>query len=366
MNEQDRDQSMQKAMVTPLLVWYREHKRSLPWRDDPSPYHVWVSEIMLQQTRVEAVKGYYARFLEELPEIKALAEVPEEKLLKLWEGLGYYNRARNLHKAAQRISEEYGGEMPADYDKILSLPGIGAYTAGAIASIAFGLPMAAVDGNVLRVFARYLADPTDIAEEGLKKRRKEEIEQVIPKEQPGVFNQALMDLGAMICLPNGEPKCAECPLRQKCRALKEDRTAEFPVKAPKAGRRIEEKTVFVIQYQDRVLIRKRPAKGLLAGLYELPASPGHLKRKDALAFVEALGFQPLHIETLPDSRHVFSHLEWRMKGYLVRADELVQKAGAWQTDENCRLETPGSIDADYPIPSAFAAYAPYIRKKAPL
>ncbi|MBO6297792.1 MAG: A/G-specific adenine glycosylase [Lachnospiraceae bacterium] len=363
MNAQNRDKALLNGMADPLLAWYGEHKRSLPWRDDPSPYHVWVSEIMLQQTRVEAVKGYYARFLTELPDIQALAEVPEEKLLKLWEGLGYYNRARNLQKAARKIMDEYAGEMPADYEAILSLPGIGTYTAGAVASIAFGRPVAAVDGNVLRVFARYLADPTDISEEGLKKRRKNEIEQMIPKEYPGIFNQALMDLGAMICLPNGEPKCAECPLRNKCRAHKEGRTAELPVKAPKAERRIEEKTVFVIQYQDKVLIRKRPGKGLLAGLYELPAAPGHLDRKDALVYVEELGFRPLHIEKLPDSRHIFSHLEWRMRGYLVRADELAQKAGVWQQEKSCRLETPESIDVSYPIPSAFAAYAPYIRRK---
>ena len=363
MSGQKRDKELLNKMAAPLLAWYQEHKRSLPWRDDPSPYHVWISEIMLQQTRVEAVKGYYSRFLTELPDIEALAAVPEEKLLKLWEGLGYYNRARNLQKAAGKIVAAYDGKMPSDYDEIISLPGIGAYTAGAIASIAFGQPVAAVDGNVLRVFARYLADPTDISDEGLKKRRKAEIEQMIPKDHPGIFNQALMDLGAMICLPNGEPKCAECPLRKKCVAHKEGRTAELPVKAAKAKRRIEEKTVFVIQYQDKVLIRKRPGKGLLAGLYELPAAQGYLERKDALVYVEELGFQPLHIEKLPDSKHIFSHLEWHMRGYLVRADELARKAGAWQSDENCRLETPGSIDVNYPIPSAFAAYAPYIRKR---
>ena len=351
-----------KKMVAPLLAWYQENKRSLPWRDDPSPYHVWVSEIMLQQTRVEAVKGYYARFLRELPDIRALATVSEEKLLKLWEGLGYYNRARNLQKAAQKICTEYRGEMPSSYEEILKLPGIGAYTAGAIASIAFGQCVAAVDGNVLRVFARYLADPADISDEGLKKQRKTEIEEILPEKQPGVFNQAVMDLGAMICLPNGTPKCDVCPLAKQCLARKEGCVAELPVKAPKAKRRVEEKTVFVIRYQDRVMIRRRPAKGLLAGLYELPAAPGHLNQKAALAYGEELGFQPLHIETLPDSKHIFSHLEWRMKGYLVRADELAKK-GSWQKDPDCRMETPESIDADYPIPSAFAAYAPYIRKK---
>ena len=350
-------------MVAPLLAWYEEHKRSLPWREDPSPYHVWVSEIMLQQTRVEAVKGYYARFLKELPDIRALAAVPEEKLLKLWEGLGYYNRARNLQKAAQQIAAEYAGKMPSRYEEILALPGIGVYTAGAIASIAFGRPVAAVDGNVLRVFARYLADPADISDEGLKKRRKEESERVIPTENPGKYNQALMDLGAMICLPNGAPKCGECPLRDGCRAFAEERVTELPVKAAKAKRRVEEKTVFVIQYQDRVLIRKRPAKGLLAGLYELPAASGCLSQKDALVYVEKLGFQPLHIERLPDSKHIFTHLEWRMTGYLVRADELAQQTEGWQKDPACRMETPGSIDKNYPIPSAFAAYAPYIRKK---
>jgi A/G-specific adenine glycosylase len=360
--EESRIRPLQGSLAEYLLRWYDVNRRILPWREDPAPYHIWLSEIMLQQTRVEAVKGYYERFLRELPDIRALAEVSEEKLLKLWEGLGYYNRARNMQKAARKIVAEYGGEMPPYYEDILSLPGIGNYTAGAIASIAFGLPTAAVDGNVLRVFARYLADPTDISEEGLKKRRKEEIERVIPAEHPGLFNQALMDLGAMICLPNGMPKCDLCPLKKKCLAKKEGRTSELPVKAPKAKRRIEDKTVFVIQYQDKVLIRRRPAKGLLAGLYELPAKAGHLDQKDALAYVEEMGFQPLHIEALPESRHIFSHLEWRMKGYLVRADELA-KRGDWQKDQDCRMETPEVIDAKYPIPSAFAAYAPFIRKR---
>ena len=350
------------------MRWYGENRRDLPWREDNDAYHIWISEIMLQQTRVEAVKGYYARFRAELPDIGALAGVSEERLLKLWEGLGYYNRAKNLKRAAGVVLEQYGGQMPESYEELLKLPGIGAYTAGAIASIAFGEAVAAVDGNVLRVIARYLADPEDIGNEALKVRRKEELERVIPVKTPGAFNQALMDLGATVCLPNGAPKCGICPLRRSCLAKKEGRTQELPYKASKAKRRVEERTVFVIRYQDRILLHKRPEKGLLAGMYELPACDGHLSRKAALEHVKTLGFVPVKIEPLPESRHIFSHLEWKMRAYLVRADELFAKQdgrkchaeNAGKTETEYRLETPERIGREIPIPSAFAAYAGYL------
>ena len=348
-----------KKCSEPLLDWYERCKRALPWRESPSPYHVWLSEIMLQQTRVEAVREYYRRFLEALPDISALAAAEEDLLLKLWEGLGYYNRVRNLQKAAVRIMEEYDGEMPSRYDELLTLPGIGDYTAGAIASIAFGRKTAAVDGNVLRVTARILADETDIGSPALKKSRKAELESIMPADRPGAFNQALMDLGAMICVPNGAPHCKDCPLVAHCLACHRKLTDRLPQKASAKERALQDRTVFVIRCRDRILIHKRPARGLLAGLYELPSADGHLTKKQALDHAASLGFIPLHIEALPASRHIFSHLEWRMKAYLIRADELASPDAPGQ---DYRLETPRTIARDISIPSAFSAYAPFIRE----
>ena len=263
MNELDQ-------LPIPLLQWYHENARVLPWRSDPTPYHVWVSEIMLQQTRVAAVLGYYARFMEALPAVADLAAVEEDRLMKLWQGLGYYNRARNLQKAARQIVEEHGGVFPDTYEAIRALAGVGDYTAGAVASIAFGLPEPAVDGNVLRVVSRLTGDGGDITRPDVKKRMGAALREVIPLDAPGDFNQALMDLGAMVCLPNGEPLCPRCPARGFCAALREGRTAELPVKAAKKARRVEERTVFLIFYQKKVALRRRPAKGLLAGLWEYP------------------------------------------------------------------------------------------------
>ncbi len=345
------------SCVSPLLSWYGKNKRSLPWREDPSAYHVWLSEIMLQQTRVEAVLDYYRRFLEKLPSVEALAGCDEQTLLKLWEGLGYYSRVRNLQKAARIIMEQYEGNIPSDPEILLTLPGIGSYTAGAIASIAFGLPYAAVDGNVLRVSARLLADEEDIGNEALKKRRKAELETILPKDCPGSFNQALMDLGAMICIPNGAPKCGECPLASGCLAYLQERTAELPVKAKKAPRRVQERTVFVIRHCGKLLLKRRPPRGLLAGMYELPCAEKKLDRSEALSFVRELGFEPLFIEELPDSRHIFSHLEWRMCAYLVRTDELPEPE---LKTEEYRLESSVEIAGDIPIPSAFSAYKTWI------
>ena len=231
---------MLEEIVEPLLSWYQEKKRALPWRTDPTPYHVWVSEIMLQQTRVEAVKGYYARFLEALPEIEDLARCPQDKLLKLWEGLGYYNRVKNMQKAALEIVEKYGGEIPGDYEKILALPGIGSYTAGAIASIAYKIPKPAVDGNVLRVIARLTEEPEDILRQRTRKKIENMLEKVMPADRPGEFNQSLMELGATVCVPNGPARCDTCPVRDFCLAKAHEKVVEYPHKAPKKTRRVEE------------------------------------------------------------------------------------------------------------------------------
>lgn len=343
-------------IAAPLLAWYDNGRRILPWREDPTPYHVWISEIMLQQTRVEAVKPYYDRFLQALPDIESLAATDDEKLLKLWEGLGYYNRARNLKKAAQILVSEYGGQMPDEYEKILSLPGIGSYTAGAIASIAFGKPHPAVDGNVLRILSRLRADDRDILQANVKKSVEEELLDVMPADRPGDFNQALMELGAMVCIPNGAPKCDLCPWNRLCLARAEGRTAELPQKAKKKPRSVEEKTILVIQDGERIVLRKRPEKGLLAGMYEFPSMEGYCSEERALAYLRKLGFSPLRIRKLPPAKHVFTHKEWHMKGYLVRVDELARK-GEGQGMQGFVFVDPGKTRTDYPIPSAFAVYA---------
>ena len=320
-------------MLTRLLPdWYRTHKRDLPWRETGDPYDVWLSEIMLQQTRVEAVKSYFLRFKQALPDIAALAACPDDRLMKLWEGLGYYSRVRNLRKCAQLLEAEYGGRLPADPEKLLKLPGIGSYTAGAIASIAFSLPVPAVDGNVLRVYARVTGDPSDIALPQTKKRVETELAEVIREAaqgavsgvsdqitfSPGVFNQALMELGAIVCVPNGAPLCGRCPAEKICAARREDRIAELPVRTGKKPRRIEERTIVILQDGERFLIQKRPDRGLLAGLYEFPSLSGKWEEKEVLTEVEALGFDPVHIRRLPDAKHIFTHVEWRMRGYLVK------------------------------------------------
>ena len=252
-----------RAVRGPLLHWYDNNRRILPWREEPEAYKVWISEIMLQQTRVEAVKPYFARFMEALPDVISLAAADEETLLKLWEGLGYYSRARNLKKAAQVIVDEHGGVMPDSYDKLLKLPGVGSYTAGAISSIAFGIPEPAVDGNVLRVISRLLADRGDITKAGTKKRYELLIRDNMDRERAGDYNQALIELGAIVCIPAGKPLCGECPMNSLCLALKGELTDVIPVKAPKKPRRIEEKTIFLLEWEDKAAIRKRSGKGLL-------------------------------------------------------------------------------------------------------
>lgn len=343
-------------IAEPLLAWYDAGRRILPWREEPTPYHVWLSEIMLQQTRVEAVKPYYDRFLQALPDIGSLAAVEEERLLKLWEGLGYYNRARNLKKAAEILVSECGGEMPDDYEKIQALPGIGSYTAGAISSIAFGRPYPAVDGNVLRILARLRADDRDILNAKVKKSVEDELTDVMPADRPGDFNQALMELGAMVCIPNGAPKCEECPWKEFCLARARGLTAEFPKKAQKKPRSVEEKTILVIQDAGRVALRKRPAKGLLAGMYEFPSLEGHCEEAEVSAYLREIGLSPIRIRKLPPAKHVFTHREWHMTGYLIRVDELAVKGEGRELQGFVFVE-PEQTLTDYPIPSAFAAYA---------
>jgi len=336
-----------KAMNGPLLSWYQEHARILPWREYPESYRVWISEIMLQQTRVEAVKPYFNRFLEELPDVKALAEVEEEKLLKLWEGLGYYNRARNLKKAAQIIVEEYDGRLPASYEQLLKLPGIGSYTAGAIASIAYGIPVPAVDGNVLRVLSRVLASEEDILKASVKKQMEEDLKQTMPGDCASQFNQGLIEIGAIVCVPNGQPKCGECPLASICQARKQGLLDSIPYKAPKKPRKIEERTILLIQYQECIAIEKRPDQGLLASLYQFPNLEGSWEKTDVQMFLEEQGAVVTSVQEAGSAKHIFSHVEWHMTGYQVT----VEKA-----PKTYLLVEKEEIREKYPIPNAFRAY----------
>lgn len=343
------------ALVKPLCLWYEQNKRSMPWRDDATPYHVWLSEIMLQQTRIEAAKAYYARFIDRLPDVEALAGVTEEELLKLWEGLGYYNRARNLQKTAKILVEKYEGRLPADYGLLLELPGIGSYTAGAVASIAYGIPAPAVDGNVLRVTMRYLGCDDDISKTGVRKKMERSIMDIIPRDKPGEFNQALMELGEVICIPNGMPLCEECPVASGCLARKSGRQTELPVKPEKKKRRIERRTVLVLERQGKIAVRKRPSRGLLANMWEFPSLDGYLTRAQVCRmFCEESG-KGGEIRQLQDGRHIFSHVEWHMKGYEIILEDRVPQdivAGlVWVKREE--------LESRYAVPVAFH---PFLRQ----
>lgn len=343
-------------IAPPLLTWYDENRRILPWREKPDPYRVWVSEIMLQQTRVEAVKPYFARFMEHLPDVESLAAVEEDELLKLWEGLGYYSRARNLKAAAQQIVEQHGGKMPSEYHDLIKLKGIGSYTAGAISSIAFGHPVPAVDGNVLRVIMRLLADDSDISEASVRKRVEEDLKPVMPKDRPGDFNQALMELGATVCLPNGAPKCAECPWKTFCRVGIEESWQQYPKKAVKKPRTVEYRTILVIRDGHRAVIRRRPNKGLLAGMYEFPSLLGKASLDEVKDWLSAQGVCAVRIEKLPESKHIFTHKEWHMTGYMVLVDGLEPM----HKDPSLMFVETQETEEKYPIPSAFSAYTGYL------
>ena len=329
-----------------LLGWYEQNKRDLPWRQTQEPYHVWLSEIMLQQTRVEAVKGYYSRFLAALPTVEALANADDEQLHKLWEGLGYYSRVRNLKKAAQVIMQQHGGIFPADHKAVLALPGIGDYTAGAICSIAFAQPTPAVDGNVLRVVARLTNDSTPIDLPAYKKQVQAALAEVYPP-QAGAFTQALMELGATLCGPNRKPDCEHCPCRDFCRAREQGTAEALPVKNPKRGRRTEEMTVFILHCDGKYALCKRPDKGLLAGLWEFPHIPGKMEIAEAIAEVEKNGCKVKDIARQVEKKHIFTHIEWGMSGiYMDVKSE--NDTYVWLTAE--------TIEKEAALPTAFRQF----------
>ena len=329
-----------------LLPWYHQHKRDLPWRQDREPYHIWVSEIMLQQTRVEAVKGYYTRFLSHLPTIEALATCDDELLHKLWEGLGYYSRVRNLKKAAQVVMDTHGGQFPKTHAEILALPGIGDYTAGAICSIAYHLPTPAVDGNVLRVCSRLLDDPSPIDLPAIKKRITQALAAVYPTDA-GDFTQALMELGATVCGPNRKPDCENCPCKSFCLGFLHGTAESLPVKAPKKEKRQEDRTIFLFSCDGKYALEKRPSKGLLAGLWQFPNCPGHFDTTQSLSEAQRMGVSPRELLREVNRKHIFTHIVWNMKGIYL---EVAETAGDfhWFTKEE--------INEQAALPTAFRLF----------
>lgn len=337
-------------IAAPLLAWYRANARDLPWRRTEDPYRIWVSEIMLQQTRVAAVLGYYERFLCAFSTVEALAEAPEELLMKRWEGLGYYSRARNLRRAAQIVAGPLGGKFPDTYEGLLALPGVGDYTASAVASAAFGLPEPAVDGNVLRVFTRLTDCRDDIGNPKTKAAVRSELGAAMPGEPADVriFNQALMELGAVVCVPNGPPKCGLCPLAERCLGRSRGTAETLPVKAPKRPRRVEEKTVFLLLRDGKVALRKRPEAGLLAGLWEFPNSEGALEEAEAAAQVSRWGLSIREWRRRLTAKHIFTHVEWRMTGYALEVTGGASEDFFW---------AEGSALERLAVPSAFTRFS---------
>lgn len=372
-----------QAVEKPLLSWYHSRARILPWREDPKPYKVWISEIMLQQTRVEAVKPYFERFMAAFPDVASLAEAQDDHLMKMWEGLGYYNRARNLKAAAIQIMDQFDGCIPSSKEELLTLPGIGSYTAGAISSIAYGVPNPAVDGNVLRVISRLQGDYSDIKKASVKTAMEQEIAAVMPKDAASSYNQGLIEIGALVCIPGGEPKCSECPLASLCITKKRGLWKEIPVRSAPKPRRMEEKTVFLIEWNEKAAIHKRPPKGLLASLYELPNTEGHLTADEAVwqvkkwicdkmqtgqadqggcaAITAHMKALQVVAEPIGVAKHVFSHVQWDMVGYRVKilcenngnTEELLENISE---NEHFFMVDKTALKEEYSVPSAFGAY----------
>ncbi len=338
------------TIVEPLLDWYERVRRPLPWRESPTPYHIWLSEIMLQQTRIEAVIPYYERFLVAFPTVEALAHADDDRLMKLWEGLGYYSRARNLKRAAICIVEQHGGQLPASYEALRGLPGVGPYTAGAIASIAYGLREPAVDGNVLRVVTRLLANESDITKESTKRRLTDELRNIYPEEgvRCAAMTQALMELGERVCIPNGAPHCEECPLGASCLARARALTDCIPCRTPKKARQVKERTIFLLWCDGKVALRRRPETGLLSGLWEFPGADAWLDVDKALDHLATRGVTGKGALPTPDAKHIFTHIEWHMKGYFVQVEKPSGDELVWVTREE--------LAHQYALPTAFRAF----------
>lgn len=337
-----------KDCVELLLNWYQENQRSLPWREDKDPYHVWVSEIMLQQTRIEAVIEYYYRFMDKVPTIEALSMIPEDELLKLWEGLGYYTRARNLKKAATMIINDYNGVFPSDYSTILSLPGIGEYTAGAISSICFNLKEVAIDGNVMRVYARVNNLDIDVSDIKVKKVIGIAIKNLLPSCS-GDFNQAIMELGETICIPVGTPKCNTCPLKQKCLAHQFGRESLIPQKVLKKDKTIEEYTVLLIRYHNLYALRKR-REGLLKNMWEFPNVKGLLTDEEISSIIP----NSKNIQLGISNTHIFTHKKWIMNSYYLETTEKRHEYDWFPLEE---------FETKLAIPTAFQPFLSFLIQK---
>lgn len=365
MNKMLNKQKLLSEIVSPLLNWYDHHARILPWRENTDAYRVWISEIMLQQTRVEAVKPYFERWMNALPDLQSLANATEPEVMKLWEGLGYYSRVKNIHKSAKLIMDTLNGIFPSTYEELKNLPGIGEYTAGAIGSIAFQLPIPCVDGNVLRVVTRLTAEEVDITTIPAKKLLTEWVSGIVPKGRPGDFNQAMMELGATVCLPNGQPKCEICPVAFFCEAYHQNRIAEFPNKSEKQPRKREKKTVLLVISDNNVALRKRPETGLLAGLWEFPNFPGELSEQEIKEILSASELSLISVTPLKKAKHIFTHIEWDMSGYMIiiknqnrKLTSFVKEEGISYIDASLDFQW---VDTDVlrdqlTLPSAFKAY----------
>lgn len=335
-----------EVIVKPLLTWFQKEKRDLPWRHTNDSYKIWISEIMLQQTRVEAVKEYYQRFLKELPTLEDLAEVSEDKLLKLWEGLGYYSRARNLKKCAQAVIGQKKKELPRDYEELIKLPGIGPYAAGSISSIAYGQKNPAIDGNVLRVMTRLHEDDRDIMNPKVRKDYFNKLQKIMPKNTRD-FTESLMELGALVCLPNGLPLCDKCPLSFYCQSYKNQTMLKYPIKKKEKQRKIEEKTIMIMEYHGLYALQKREDKGLLASMYEFINEDKKMNKEELVNWLKAQEISFERIEELGEAKHIFSHLEWQMNGFLITCKNKKEKF-IWASKEELLTK--------YSIPNAYSKY----------
>ena len=330
-----------------LLESHDENPRQLPWKGESDPYRIWISEIMLPQTRTETVSGYYHAFLMEFPDVYALAEADEERLFKKWEGLGYYSRARNLQKAAKLIVSAYGGHLPDTAEELLKLPGIGDYTAGAIASIAFGRREPAMDGNAIRVFSRVFAEKRCVGETKVRRELKEQGRSLMTGERAGDFNQAIMGLGNMVCVPVS-PRCEKCPVREFCRAEQEGIQKELPNLPPKPEKKNLSVGVALVFSGEKVLLVKRPDEGLLAGLWAFPSFEGARSEKDVREALSEMGINAGKGTKLCDAEHIFTHRVWKMKGWRFHAEALPEDANFRAVDGNGLRETA--------LPTAFRVY----------
>ncbi len=343
-----KDKERLQKLANCLTKWYPDNARDLPWRRDRDPYHVWLSEIMLQQTRVEAVREYYLRFLKALPTVKDLAEVPDDRLMKLWQGLGYYTRARNLKKAAALICNEYGGKFPTTYESVRALPGVGDYTAGAVSSICYDLSTPAVDGNVLRVYSRIQNDFAEIDKDATKKAVRTALTEVYKKENACVLTQAFMELGACVCVPNGAPKCEACPAADFCLAKKKGTIEKLPVRSEKKKRKVVELQVLLLVCGDKIAIKKRPEKGLLAGMWEFPNYEGPVSETSAAKAADELFVKPLRILFQTSYAHIFTHVEWHMTAYCFTCDAM---------PDTLIWVTAAELEETFALPSAFMPFA---------